>query len=104
MPDRFRIILAKQVAAELEEISDFIAERSEENASRVIERILHAIEGLKTFPHRTVVPGQSPKTQHPVRSLPVQSWIIFFRVIDEHKVVRVVRVRHGRRRRPRRLD
>ena len=47
------------------------------------------------IPHRTVVPGQPENDPHPVRSLPVGSYVVFFRIFDEHHVVRVLRVRHG---------
>jgi plasmid stabilization system protein ParE len=36
--------------------------------------------------------------------MPVQSWIVFFRVLDQHHVVRVLRVRHGARRRLKRYE
>jgi plasmid stabilization system protein ParE len=36
--------------------------------------------------------------------MPVQSWIVFFRVIDDDRVVRVLRVRHGARRRLKRYE
>ena len=103
MPERFRIILSKRVAANLEAIFKRINKDSPQNAPEFVERVLDAIASLKIFPHRTVVEGQGSRTKHPVRSLPVNSYVIFFRVIDEHHVVRVVQVRHGARRRPKRF-
>ena len=50
--------------------------------------------------HRTVVEDQDPRLKHPIRSLPVESYVIFFRVIEEHAVVRILRVLHGAQRRP----
>jgi toxin ParE1/3/4 len=102
VPIRYRILLAKRVAADLSVIFDYIAKDSPRNASRMVGRILDAIEGLKIFPHRNVVEGH-PKVRHPIRSLPVGSYIIFYRVEDEHQVVRVLRVQHGARRRPKRF-
>ena len=99
MPDGYRILLSKRVAKDLQSISDHIAKDSERNAAGMIERILVAIESLKVFPNRNVIDGQHPKLRHPVRSLPVQSYMVFFRVIDEHRIVRILRVRHGAMRR-----
>lgn len=63
-------------------------------------RILDALEPLKQFPHRTVVERQNRKLRHPVRSLPVPPYIVYFRVLDDQRVIRVLHVRHGARRRP----
>jgi plasmid stabilization system protein ParE len=98
MPDAYRIILAKRVATDLERIFDYIAERSPQNAPRVIDHILASIERLAEIPHRTIVADQPGKANSPVRSLAVPPYVIFFRVVEEQRVVRVLRVRHGARR------
>jgi toxin ParE1/3/4 len=103
MAERYRIQLSKRVARDLEAIFDHIAKDSPENAARMVDRILQSIERLKVLPHRNVVEGQSPRLRHPVRSLPVQSYVVYFRVVEEHQVVRIVLVRHGARRRPKRF-
>jgi plasmid stabilization system protein ParE len=99
MSDRYRILLAKRVSADLSAIFEHIAKDSRRNAGRMVGRILDAIEGLKIFPHRNVLEGQHPRVKHPVRSLPVGAYMIFFRVEDGPKVLRVLRVRHGAQRR-----
>ena len=99
MADEYRILLAKRVARDLESIFERIAKASPDNAARVVARILDAIETLKSFPHRNVVGDQSPVVKFPVRSMPGQSWMIFFRVIEQPPHVRILRVRHGARRR-----
>jgi toxin ParE1/3/4 len=104
MARRYRMLLTKLFASDLQAIFDYIAAKSPQNAPRMISRILDALEGLKVIPHRTVVPGQAQTEPHPVRSLPVGSYVIFFRVFDEHSVVRVLRVRHGAQRRPDHFD
>ncbi len=101
MPHRYRILLSKRSAKDLQEIFDYIYRDSPRNAVAVIEHILQSIETLKIFPHRNLVKGQSGRVKNPIRSLPVQSWVIFFRVRDDERVVRIVRIRHGARRRPR---
>jgi len=97
-PNRYRIIFSKRAADDLEEIFDFITLRSPQNAHAVIDRILRAIDGLEIFPHRTIVAGQPSDTQRPVRSLPVQSWIVLFEVDDRRNAVQILEIQHGARR------
>jgi plasmid stabilization system protein ParE len=104
MPDKFRILLKKRVATDLEKISKTIARDSPQAAPAFVERILDAIDSLEMFPHRKVVQGQKPDEAHPVRSLPVPPYMVFFRVIDSQRIVRVLRVRHGARRPLKRFD
>ena len=78
MPSSYQIRLSNRAAADLNGIFDYIAVRSPQNAARVIARILASIELLKTLPHRTIVKTQS--VERKVRSLPVQSWIVYFEV------------------------
>jgi len=100
MPAPYRILISKCVAADLEQIFDHIAKDSTRNAADMVERILAAIESLDTFPHRNVLAGRSSKARMPVRSLPVKPYLIFFRVDESRSAVRILRVRHGARRRP----
>ena len=104
MARRYRILLSKRVASDLERIFDHIAKDWPDAAAKMVDRILGSIERLKMFPHRNVVMGQSPRLKHPVRSLPVPPYVVFFRVMDAQGVVRVVQVRHGAQRRPKRFD
>jgi plasmid stabilization system protein ParE len=102
--DAYRVIILPRAGADLQAIYDHIAADSRENAAAMITRILDALEPLKQFPHRTVVERQSAKLRHPVRSLPVRPYVVYFRVLDEERVVRVLHVRHGARRRPRKFE
>src|SRR5438874_156753 len=77
MPASYRILMDKQIATDLEAIFDHIAGSSPQSAARVVDRILGAIEGLKVLPHRSIARGQNPKAKYPIRSLVVQSWIVF---------------------------
>lgn len=104
MPSAYRAILAPEASADLAALHARIERDSPDNAAKVVGGILAAIESLKAFPHRTVLPRQSRKVEHPVRSLPVKPYVIYFRVIDEEQVVRVLTIRHGARRRPRRFE
>ncbi len=97
MATRYRIHISKRAGADLQRIFDGIATNSRQNASNVLRRIMASIDGLKDVPHRTIVSGQQSQAR-PVRSLPEQSWMIFFEVHHDHHEVRILRIRHGSRR------
>ena len=101
MPASYRLILSPEAAADLQALYDYISLDSPQNAATMVRRLLDAIESLETFPHRNVARHQSRKIEHPVRSLPVRPYVIYFRVLDDRQAVIILAVRHGARRRPR---
>jgi plasmid stabilization system protein ParE len=100
----YRVIITPRAGHDLEAIYDHIARDSAQNAASMVTRILDELEPLKLLPHRAVVERQDRKLRHPVRSIPVPPYVIYFRVLDDDRVVRVLHVRHGARRRPRSFD
>ena len=98
MPDKYRILLKKRVAADLEHIFNTIAKDSPDNASTFVQKLLTAIDTLEIFPHRKIIEGQDPNESTAVRSLPVKPYLVFFRVMDSQRIVRILRVRHAARR------
>ena len=100
MAERFRIRLAHRALSDLEEIHATISKDSPQNAAAMIEKILKAIDLLEIFPHRTVVERQSASLRYPVRSLPVKPYVIYFRVIDDERIVIIRHIRHGARKAP----
>ena len=100
----YRVIISPAAGKDLEDIFDHIGTASPRNAPAFVKRLLDGIDRLEDFPHRNVVGGHRRGLRQPVRSLPVKPYIVFFRVIEADHVVRVLRVRHGARRRPRRFD
>ena len=101
--EEYRVIVTPRAASDLERIRDYIATDSLQNAAAMIDRILDALEPLKQFPHRTIVQQENSKLRHPVRSIVVQPYIVYFRVLDEQRIVRVLHVRHGARKQLRRF-
>ena len=104
MMDRYRIIMTPVAGEEITAIHDWIARNSPDAAARMVLRILDALEPLKLFPHRKVVELTSLDLQHPVRSLAVRPYVVFFRVLDADKVVRILHVRHGAQMAPEKFD
>jgi plasmid stabilization system protein ParE len=104
MSEAYRISISPEAAADLYAIHDYIAQDSFDNAARMVGRILDAIDRLKSLPHRAIARRQSRKVPHPVRSLPVRPYMVFFRVLGEERVIRVLTIRHGARRRPKTFE
>jgi toxin ParE1/3/4 len=104
MPPVFHLILSPEAVANIQQIHDYISRDAPRNAAKVVERILDAMKTLEEFPHRNIVEHQSTKLKHPVRSIVVRPYLIFFRVIESQQVVRILSVRHAARRRPARFD
>jgi addiction module RelE/StbE family toxin len=100
MPSGFRVRLTAQALSDLEAIHASIARDSPQNAAGMIERILDAIDLLEIFPHRTVVERQDASLKYSVRSLAVKPYVIYFRVIDDERIVVIRHIRHGARRQP----
>jgi len=69
----------------------------------MVDRILASIDLLKVFPHRYAIEFSYRGLPKQVRSLPVQPYVVYFRVLDRERVVRILTIRHGARRRPRRF-
>jgi toxin ParE1/3/4 len=97
MPELYRVELTPSIGISLQEIFDYIAQDSPRHATRMIDRILRAIDGLEIFPKRQMAPGQENEA-NPIRSLPVDNYVIYYDVDDVMKVVRILRVIHGAQR------
>ena len=99
----YSLIITPRAADDLVRIQDFISKNSVQNADAMTNRILDSLEPLREFPHRSVVDLEHPRLVYPVRTIVVRPYIIYFRVLEDQKVVRVLHVRHGARRRPKRI-
>jgi plasmid stabilization system protein ParE len=86
--DRYRVIITPHAGKDLNEIHKHISGDSRQDAATAIRLILDALEPLKMFPHRTQIPRQRKGLKHPVRSLAVASFVVYFRVLDDQAVVR----------------
>jgi toxin ParE1/3/4 len=98
MTNVYRITFAAPALAELRKIALYIALDSPEAAARTAKRILEAIDALADFPERNIVLNQPKSGLPPIRSLPVGNYVVFFEVLKDQKIVRILRIRHGARR------
>ena len=98
----YRLVISPGVYTDLAEIHKYISKDSADNASKMIGRILDAVEAIRIAPNHKIVTGI--KGPRPVRSLPVKPYVIYYEVLDDDRVVRLLRVRHGSRRPPTDFD
>src|SRR5579863_6474040 len=99
----YRVIVLPRAFDDLNKILDFIAGRSPQNAVTTIDRLWRAMNSLIILPHRFKVHEHRRDTSKTVRSMPVPPFIIYYRVDDMLRVVRILSVWHGSRRQPRRF-
>ena len=100
----YRVEIARNAEAELEELSLWAMERAPQQGSRWFNGLERAVLALDQHPKRCPVTPESIDPDHPVRVLShgrkPHVYRVFFTVDDETNVVRVVHVRRGARRRP----
>jgi len=90
-----KVRYSPRALAQLEEIHEYIARRNRSAAISVVARIQSLCVTLGEFP------GMGAATDQPgVRMAPVvrYPYLIFYAVITESSEVRILRIRHGRRR------
>jgi len=90
-----KVRYSPQALLQLGEIHSYIAHRNPRAAKAVVARIEELCEKLGEFP------GIGHESDHPgVRVLPVvrYPYLIFYTPITEADEVRILRIRHGRRR------
>ena len=100
MPDTYLVRITPRALADLEAIFDYIRRDSPQNAAAMIARLLDAVDGLDILPHRFDVPRVGTVRGRQIRSMPVRPYLVRYRIDEARKVVYVLRVRHGARRRP----
>ena len=100
MPQHYRVLMMPEAAADLTGIFDHVERDSPQNARALVEALIDAIDSLTHFPHRYKVHRTARDPNRVVRSMPAPPHVVYYRVIEQHRVVRVLTVRHGARRQP----
>lgn len=100
MPPTYRVNLTARAAEHLEEIYRYIERHSPDNAARMINRLLDAIDALDTLPHRYNVVSDPGAVGEELRSMPVGNYLVRYHVNDRIRLVTIVSVRHGARDEP----
>ena len=103
MPTTYRVIVLPEAFKNLDRILSYIKRDSPQNAARVLDRLWDATRSLSIFPQRYPVRENRREPTKVVRSMPVPPYMIYYRVDDLLHVVRVLTVRHGSRKQPKRF-
>jgi addiction module RelE/StbE family toxin len=103
MRELYEVRITGEAGSDLEAIHKYISGDSPQNADAVVDRLLNAIDSLERMPHRYRVYRRGSRRGRTIRSMPVPPFVVYYEVRDDERVVRVLTVRHGARRRPRGL-
>jgi len=100
----YRVELAKNAAAELEELYRWVVERAPNQGVMWFNGLERAILSLERLPKRCRIAPERFDPDQPVRVLNYgrspHVYRVFFTVDESPKVVRVVHIRRGARERP----
>ena len=91
-----KVILLPEALADLQSIHAYISADSPDNAARMIERILDAIEALAESPRRFATVRTRRKLPYELRTTIARPYKVFYSVEGEAVYVRTIR--HGARR------
>jgi plasmid stabilization system protein ParE len=103
LPDRYSVIILPRATDDLASICTYIAQRSPQNAALVMQRLISAVDSLDVLPRRYKVHEHRKNPTKTVHSMPVPPFLVYYRVDIRLKTVRILTIRHGSRRQPRRL-
>lgn len=101
--ERYRIRITPRAAEGLVEICAFIERDSPQNAAKVAQELLDAIDSLALFPRRYKVHEHRKDPSKTVHAMPVPPFIVYYRIAARDELVEVIRVLRGHRRQPRRF-
>src|SRR5262245_33004038 len=100
----YRVEIARNAEAELEELYLWVVARAPQQSAKWFNGLEQAVLSLAQHPKRCPVASESVDPEHRVRGLSYgrkpHLYRIFFTVNDDARLVRVVHVRRGARRRP----
>jgi plasmid stabilization system protein ParE len=100
MPDQYDVEITTEARRDLRRIYNVIAKRSPRIASRMLGRLLGACASLDLAPQRHAIPRTGSTRGRNIRAMPLWPYIIRYRIDESHRMVFVMHVRHGARRKP----
>jgi plasmid stabilization system protein ParE len=99
----YHVILMSEALADLQGISRYVRGNSPQNAPILAKRVVEAIDSLGSMPKRFRFVGMTRKRKSPVHAMSVPPYIIYYRIEERQQAVRVLSIRHGAQRQPRRF-
>ena len=96
--DSYDIIVADPALADIQAAFDYMKQDSPQGAATAIDRILEAIDNLRTLPGRFRTTGRSRRRGKPIHVRVSAPFLIYYRIDHDSRLVTVTEVRHGARR------
>ena len=103
MARSYKVIVSPRASGDLSQIYEYIALDSPENAAKFLQTLVEAIDSLALLPSRHPLIEARPRIKRETRAMPVSPYLIYYHILEAQGAVRVVTVRHGARRQPRRF-
>jgi plasmid stabilization system protein ParE len=97
-PETYEVIFVQEARAEALEAADYIARFAPMNAARWYKGLEKAIRSLEILPGRFGLARESAYLGEELRQYIYKSYRIIYRVEESAKIVRVLHVRHAKRR------
>ena len=89
----YRFKVNSQALRDLKEIGNFAHRGAGTESDEFAQRILAQAESLTTFPYRHGTWAKQPN----IRKLPYKSYVIFYKIHDEEKMIEILRFWHAAR-------
>jgi toxin ParE1/3/4 len=99
MRNSHNVIVQDAAQKDLREIWDYIANESlaPVAAARALDNLYRAIEALKEMPERHTLLSDEMLRKKCVRSIPVDGYIVFYKVNETDTSVAILRILHEKR-------
>ena len=97
--DSYRITVTPDAEADLSELRDYIANvlRSPETARSYLHHLRKEIGSLSEMPARIKAVDEEPWHSRGIRKLIVKNFLVYFRIVEEEKMIYILNVIYARR-------
>ena len=105
MDEAYQVQVTKQAQEQVSEIAQYIATRLQapDAARSLLKALEDAMTSLERFPGRTALMEEEPWHSTGVHKMPVQSFLVYYWIDEEHYRVQVTAVLYGKRDQARQL-
>ena len=97
--DSYQITVTPDAEADLSELRDYIANvlRSPETARSYLHHLRKEIGSLSEMPARIKAVDEEPWHSRGIRKLIVKHFLVYFRIVEEEKMIYILNVIYARR-------
>lgn len=103
MPLTYRVIVLPEALDDLDALTAHIKQDSPQNALQQFHRLWNAAQSLATLPHRYKVHRSARDPDRIIRSMPVPPFFVYYRILEAHRTIEILTIRHGHQRQPQRF-